>query len=146
VSELFKREALRRLMDGLENHGLTEYGSEIPTELVHKLLDMVVPTVATKAVFDKFSILELGAIDYCRNVLISKGKYIQKTKTGYRILSPGENREQVDNYIGSADKKLSRALKLSRNTPAEYQINDQTEARIVMKSSGSRRSYFQRSD
>jgi len=143
MSEPSKRDTMRALLADLQDMGLTEYGSDIPTELVHSILDINMPTYASKAVFDNIAMTELAAIDYCRNVLLGHGKYLQGTRSGYRVLLPSENKAQIDAYMGSADRKLSRALKLSRNSPQAAQENDQTEARIMMKRSGARHSYQQ---
>ena len=90
--------------------------------------------MGTRAQFDAISLLELAAIDYCRNHLLDGGKYLAGTDAGYRILLPSENQRQVELYMASADKKLSRALKLSKNSPALADIkHDQVEARIHMK-------------
>lgn len=141
MSEPSKRDTMRSLLSDLQDMGLTEYGSDIPTELVHSILDINMPAYASKAVFDSITMTELAAIDYCRNVLLGQGKYLQGTRSGYRVLLPSENKAQIDAYMGSADRKLSRALKLSRNTPQAAKENDQTEARIMMKRSGARHSY-----
>jgi hypothetical protein len=47
---------------------------------------------------------------------------------------------QVESYVSQADKKLSRALKLSRNTPrpADNAQADQQEARVLMRQEGIR--------
>lgn len=129
-----KHDNMRGLLAGLQERGLTEYGSDIPAELVHEILAIEVPDMAPKAVFDRLAMIELAAIDYCRNVLIGQGKYLMGTRSGYRVLLPSENKSQIDSYMGSADRKLSRALKLSRNTPGQIDATpDQTEARILMK-------------
>ena len=133
------RELARGLFEELEKRGLLEYGSAIPSELVHELLDITVPQYAAKAVYDRLSMLELSAIDYCRNVLLGQGKYLSGTRTGYRVLLPSENKGQIDSYVSSADRKLSRALKLSRSSPVDASHNaDQTSARIMLKKSGVR--------
>lgn len=140
------RENSRELFTELNNRGLTEYGSDIESTVVHEILGIEMPDVAPKSEYDRLSMLELAAIDYCRNVLIGHGKYLQGTRTGYRVLLPSENKGQVDSYISSADKKLSRALKLSRNTPAEnHDHHNQTIARIIMKQS-SRGNQYRRDD
>lgn len=134
-----KRDAARGLLEALTERGLTTYGSDIPTALVHEVLEIEIPTYAAKAVYDRLSMLELSAIDYCRNVLMGQGRYLAGTRTGYRILLPSENRGQIDAYMSSADRKLSRALKLSRNSPADASAHDQTETRIHMKMTAMRR-------
>ena len=139
MSEMSKRDTMRGLLIDLQDMGLTEYGSDIPTELVHSILGIHMPAYASKAVFDGLAMAELAAIDYCRNVLLGQGKYLQGTRSGYRVLLPSENKAQVDSYMSSADRKLSRALKLSRNSPAQdAPVNDQTQARIFMKRSSMR--------
>jgi hypothetical protein len=137
-----KRDASRGLLQALESRGLTEFGCIIETDLVHELLGIEHPPVAAKSVYDRLAMTELAAIDYCRGVLLTQGKYLQGTPSGYRVLLPSENKHQVNAYMSSADRKLSRALKLSRNTPGEPTAStDQTEARILMKQSSHRRGY-----
>lgn len=132
-----KRDAAKELFHALQEAKLLEFGSVIPTELVHQILGIDMPAFGSKSDFDKIALIELSAIDYVRNLLLGQGKYLTGTPSGYRVLLPSENAAQVENYIASADKKLSRALKLSRNTPAlAAQMPDQTEARILMKRSG----------
>lgn len=134
-----KRDAHKGLFDTLSDQGLLEYGSVIPRELVHDVLGIEVPTYAAKAVYDRLAMLELSAVDYCRNVLLGQGKYLMGTSSGYRVLLPSENSLQIDAYISSADRKLSRALKLSRSSPQRTTSQpDQTEARILMKRGSTR--------
>lgn len=135
-----KRDGMRDLLSALGERGLLEFGSVIETSVVHDVLGITVPAVASKAVYDRLAMIELSAIDYCRNVLLGQGKYLMGTPSGYRILLPSENKVQIDSYMSSADKKLSRALKLSRNSPqAAGDDRCQTEARILMKREGARR-------
>lgn len=134
------RETHRDLYDYLKAEGLLEYGSVIPSSLVHDFLRLEVPAIGTKAQFDRLSLIELAAMDYVRNMLLNSGKYLTGTPSGYRILLPSENAAQVEQYISSADKKLNRALKLCRNTPRSAdEMPDQIEARILMKQSGAPR-------
>lgn len=134
------RETHRDLYDYLKAEGLLEYGSVIPSSLVHDFLGLEVPAIGTKAQFDRLSLIELAAMDYVRNMLLNSGKYLTGTPSGYRILLPSENAAQVEQYISSADKKLNRALKLCRNTPRSAdEMPDQIEARILMKQSGAPR-------
>lgn len=134
-----KRDAARDLLTELRERGLVDYGSVIDTSVVHSILGIEMPTVASKSEYDRIAMQELAAIDYCRNVLLGEGKYLMGTNTGYRVLLPSENKGQIDAYMSSADRKLSRALKLSRNSPKEADTQpDQTAARILMKRSGMR--------
>jgi hypothetical protein len=75
-------------------------------------------------------------VDYVRKILLREGKYLAQTKGNYRILLPSENAAQVESYMSSADKKLKRALILSKNTPADTKTMrdaDQVQARIIVK-------------
>ena len=133
-----KRQRLRDLYDQLRQGGMFEFGAVIPRTLVYELMGLTVPEVASRAVFDRIAMLELQAMDYCRNTLLGHGKYLAGTPTGYRVLLPSENKAQVDAYMESADRKLERALKLSRNSPKASHLPDQTEARIMMRRKGYR--------
>lgn len=136
-----KRDAHRDLHQALQAAGLLEYGSVIDGDYVREVLDLEMPEVGTKAEYDRIALAELAAIDYVRNILLGQGRYLKGTPSGYRVLLPSENKVQVDNYIASADQKLSRALKLSRNTPKEVgAMPDQTEARILLKQATRHRS------
>jgi hypothetical protein len=134
------KSAQKDLLAVLREMKLTEYGEFIPASLVQEILEIEMPATASRSEFAKLEIVEMAAIDYCRGHLINEGKYIKQVPNGYRVLLPSENLGQIESYMSSADRKLSRALKLSRNTPRESaQIPDQTEARILMKMSGKRR-------
>lgn len=135
-----KRDLHRDLLRVLGEQGMLDYGASIPRSLVHEVLGIQMPEVASKSTYDRLALVELSAIDYVRNALIEQGRYIAGTPTGYRILLPSENAIQVENYMDSADRKLSRALKLSRCTQIDSAPNpDQTEARILMKRHGMRK-------
>lgn len=134
----------KELLTTLEQMGMIEYGSVIPADMVRKILGIEYPQVATKIEFDRLSLSELSGVDYVRNVLLGRGMYLSQSNGNYRILLPSENAKQVELYIGSADKKLNRALKLTRNTPQTDMPSHhdrQLEARIVMKKLGARRSF-----
>lgn len=134
-----ERVLYRLLFDELNAMKLFEYGAEFDATVVRGILGIDVPTVATKAKFDQLALQELAAMDYCRNILLGRGKYLSGANGGYRVLLPSENRLQVNLYMESADKKLSRALKLSRNSPSgASEANDQLQARIHLKRSGMR--------
>lgn len=134
-----KRDAGRDLLAALRDRGLLDFGSEILASEVQQIIGLEVPKVATREVFNALDMAELAAVDYARNVLLGQGKYLAGTRAGYRVLLPSENAKQIDHYMASADRKLNRALKLSRNTPAETGHHvDQTEARIALKLSNRR--------
>jgi hypothetical protein len=135
MSEASKRDQMRGLLAQLTGLGLTEFGSVINGELVHHILGIEMPMTAPKSVYDQLALIELTCIDYCRNVLLGEGKYLSGTPSGYRILLPSENKKQIEGYVGSADRKLNRALKLSRNSPVDTDTHDQIEARIMLKQS-----------
>ena len=123
------------LLAYLRQHALDDYGSVIMTDAIHDVLDIHYPAYGTKAVFDALAMIELNAIGYVRKVLIGEGKYLAKLGSGYRICLPSENAYQVSRYHAMADRKLSLALKLLKNTPAGDVVQDrqQTETRLMMK-------------
>ena len=124
----------KNLYQWLDDNELTEYGSVISGSDVRKCLGIDYPVLGTKAEFDAISLAELAAVDYCRNILLGDGKYLAGDRGGYRILLPSENSKQVETYMRSADKKLNRALKLTRNTPKLDTVKqDNSAARIMMK-------------
>lgn len=133
-----KRELHRDLFDVLEKSGYLRYGKVIPAEIMRSMIGLEYPELGTKREFDILGLRELAAVDYVRDSLLKRGMYLSQIPTGYRILTPEENAGQVQRYISTADRKLSRALKLSRNTPpiSKSVQADQTESRIVMKRMG----------
>lgn len=129
----------RDFFDVLIGCDMLEYGSVIEREEIHKLLGIKVPEIGTKAEFDRVTLIELSAIGYVRNELMKMGRYITGTPTGYRILLPSENAKQVELYIESASRKLSRAQTLSKNTPEEHKADmDRSQARSSMMKDGLR--------
>lgn len=139
MSDKSKRDKFRDLFRFLDEAGLFEFGEFIERAMIYELLGLEMPALASKEVFDRLAMLELAAVDYCRNVLLGHGKYLAGVPSGYRVLLPSENKAQVDAYMYSADRKLLRALKLSRNMPdVNNDQPDQTEARIMMKRKGMR--------
>lgn len=128
------------LYEALKARGLLEYGSVIAGDDVRDILGIDYPEIGTKKAFDEVALAELGAIDYVRNILLGEGKYLASHQGDYRVLLPSENKRQVDIYMNQADRKLRRALKLSRSMPQiDTQRHDNTTARIVMKREAVRR-------
>jgi len=123
------------LLAWMREQGLDEFGSVIPQHQVREVLGLEFPSSAAKRVFDQLALMELSAVDYARNVLLDEGKYLAQTRDHYRILLPSENSAQIASYMGSADAKLKRGLRLLRNTPTTDAPPplDNVEARIVMK-------------
>lgn len=123
----------------LKAEGLLEYGCAISGLKIRSFLGLIYPDTAPKKVYDQLALAELAAVDYVRNILLGQGMYLTQSNGDYRILLPSENAKQIELYISSADKKLSRALKLSRNSPLQKdRPNCQTESRIMMKKTGIR--------
>ena len=122
------------LMEYLKRHGLDEYGSVILASDVRAVLGLEVPEIGTQKQFRDLALAELGAVDYCRNILLGRGKYLTQRDGDYRILLPSENARQVESYMSQADKKLKRALKLTRGAPhLDNHAPDNTAVRILMK-------------
>lgn len=127
----------RDLMEALEQNEMIEFGRVIPGDFIRAFMGIVYPETASKKVYDELELAELAATDYIRGCLLNRGMYLTSHKGNYRILLPSENAKQVECYMSSADRKLSRALKLTRNTPkSDLMMPDQTEARIIMKKLG----------
>ena len=125
----------RDLFDVLNHEGKLEYGTVIKGDYVRKLLGIDAnPETMSHKEYMPFALQELAAMDYVRNILLGQGKYLKAQGGDYRILLPSENARQVDLYMSSADKKLRRALKLSRNMPKERDERpDQSQARAMLK-------------
>lgn len=123
------------LMSYLTHNQLTDYGQVILGEDVRAVLGIKIPRLGTQKQFRDLALAELTAIDYCRNVLLGKGKYLTRRGDDYRILLPSENAQQVNTYMSQADRKLKRALKLSKGAEqaATGQNPDNTQVRIMMK-------------
>lgn len=130
---------MQSLYEQLEKMEMLDYGSTIPTEVVHQLLGIEVPEMGTLKQFREIELIELSEIDKVRNALLKQGKYLAGTKTGYRVLLPSENQKQVNLIIDSASRKLRRAQTLLVNTPGKLQsAQDNSAVRIEMMRSGLR--------
>jgi hypothetical protein len=130
----------KALYEELKARDLLDYGCVIKGEVVRDILGIEYPEVGTKKDFDEVALAELGAVDYVRNILLGDGKYLASQQGDYRILLPSENKRQVDIYMNQADRKLRRALKLSRSMPQiDSQPRDNTTARLMMKRESLRR-------
>ena len=115
-------------------NGYAAYGAEVGEDVVRSFLGLEYPEMANKKVYDTLTLIELGYIDYVRNMLLNEGKYLTNSRGVYRVLLPSENAAQVERYVSGANKRLNRALKLSKNTPMAYKKpNDDTEVRIELK-------------
>jgi hypothetical protein len=122
------------IIEQLRALGMTNYGSVIEGDLVRKWAGIEYPETGTKEEFDNLALQELSVIDYIRNCLLNEGKYLKAHRDDYRILSPSENSGQVEAYMRSADQKLKRAIKLSKNTPVQSgQSNNSFTARAMLK-------------
>lgn len=121
------------LLSFIRTANLDEYGAVIPVEMVHTIIGIEFPETGTQKEYSSLQLQELAAVDYVRNTLLNEGKYLKLDGMAYRILLPSENAGQIALYMQSAEKKLKRALKLNKNTPAENRVNDNTSARAMLK-------------
>ena len=123
------------VIEVLRAEGLLDYGAHIPGSLVRETLGISYPETATKAVFDRLALAELGAMDAVKTLLLAEGKMLVAVKGDYRIPLPSENTLYVEGYMRSAEQKLRRARKLLRNSPAEVRgCMSNLEVRLHMKS------------
>lgn len=124
----------KSILETLRERKLTEHGSTINGDDLRRWAGVEYPETGTKAQFDAAALEELAVVDYVRNCLLNEGKYLKSERNDYRILSPSENAGQVHSYMRSADSKLRRAIKLSKNTPADPSGGDRgSAARLMLK-------------
>ena len=121
-----KREIMKEYVENLERMGLVKYGSVIPGELIRSMAGIDLPEMGTRE--------QLSVTDYIRGKLISRGMYLSATKGDYRIITAGENQNQIASYMKSADSKLKRAIRLHDNTPKEM-IDKSVKTRIHLRES-----------
>ena len=124
----------KELLSYLRSKGLTDYGSVIPASEIQNVIGVEYPEIGTHQQFRDVDLQMLSVTDYVRNVLLGEGKAFTQYKGDYKILLPSENAKYIESYMNSADKKLKRALKLSRNQPIiETEKNKSESALITMK-------------
>jgi hypothetical protein len=124
----------KELIQFLRINRMDGFGAEIKADALRAVIGIEMPSVGTKKQFDSIALQELSAVDYARSILLNEGKYLTMRDGDYRILLPSENARQVESYMQQADKKLRRALKLTKNTPrSDNQTPNNTAARILMK-------------
>ncbi|WP_292663282.1 hypothetical protein [Nitratifractor sp.] len=125
---------LRALMQQMREMGWFEYGTSIPAERYRELLGISYPKTGTKEEYDRLELAELSAIDFIREQLLKEGRFLKRDGEFYRILLPSENEIQIDAYMRNAQRKLSRAIKLGKNTPGRSVAIDNAIVRATMKS------------
>lgn len=124
------------LLSHMEAAGKTEYGSVITGNEVRMVLGITMPATASQRTYQDLALLELGAIDYVRNVLLGRGKYFGQHNGDYRVFLPSENAKQIRRYMEHADNKLKRGLKLWRNSPTLDTETNNLGARLLLKREG----------
>jgi len=118
----------------LEDDGWIEYGKTIPREVIFEAFGVEeIEYPAMRYEIKQQELEELAVTSFMRDKLLNRGMYLKGGINSYRILLPSENAGQVLSYMHSADRKLKRALKLNKNTPAGHKIHSQDEVRIFMK-------------
>ena len=127
------------LFQYMRTRGLTEYGSIILVSDVQSVLGIVIPEMGPKHIFDELALIELGAVDYVKNLLLGEGKAFIRHKDAYRILLPSENADFIKRYMNAADRKIKRALKLSRNSPVTDAKPHDLTVQLMMKQESIRR-------
>ena len=134
----------KTLLKTLRDMALTEYGSVISGDMVREILGLEVPEYGRRDAFNEIALKEMAAIGYVRDQLLNEGKYIGQVNGNYRVFLPSENKAQADAYEASADRKLRRAQKLLKNTPASdsYCVKTDKSAIIAMKRLSIRRKAY----
>lgn len=105
------------LYEELGERELLEYGVFIPSTIIHQIMGIEIPELATKEEFNRLALEELKVTGDVRWNLLEEGKYLKQTKGGYRILLLSENRDQIESYMDAAVQKNRKAMKLLRNSP-----------------------------
>ena len=130
----------KSLYEALDAEGLLEFGAFIRGGIVREHLNIEELAVGTRAQFAAIALQELGAVDAVREMLLHEGKYITASGDGYRILTPGENADQIKRYIAHAQNKLRRAHLLERTSPAMSNGRpSQVAARLLLAEASTRR-------
>lgn len=127
---------MNKLYKHLDEMGLLDYGSVFEGEVVRDILGITMPEYGTKADFDAVALAELQAVDAVRSALLGQGKYLGADRSAYRVFLPSENKGVVESYMHQADRKLRRAMKLSRTMPVQSEdgrFADQIAARLHLK-------------
>ena len=119
---------MESVLETLHEKGLLEYGATFSADYFRGLCGIVVPDRGTRQEFNQVALAELAAIDFIRNVLIEKGRYIKSDNNAYRVLLPSENTKQANLMRESAKRKLSKAKKLEQNTPLDAQTKHPSSA------------------
>jgi len=137
MEEENKRHVGKDLLGFMRSQDLLQYGSVLTKNQLYDVLDIIKPEVATEQVYKEINFIVLSATDYVRTQLLKEGKALCQVKGNFRIPLISENASVIQTYMGSADKKLRRALQLSRNTPSIDTVNPIVEAersaRIIIK-------------
>ena len=123
----------KELYSYLLKHGKTDYGAIIPALEIQQIIGIEYPETGTRKQFNEIALIELAVIDYVRNILLGEGKALSQSNGDYRILLPSENNRYIEKYMSSADKKLKRALKLSKNTPKNELYESDHSIKIHLK-------------
>lgn len=110
-------------------HDFFEYGSVIEAKDFREFFGIELPEMATYKEFKAFELKELQCVGYVRDKLLKQGKYLAQSGETYRILLPSENKTQTEAYMNSADRKLKKAILLSKNTPQS--IKNITDVRVL---------------
>jgi len=133
---------IKDLYGFMNDNNLLEFGSVITGEMVLSALNISYPETGTRQDFKSLDLYVLGAVEYVRKVIVEEGKYLAQSNGNYRILLPSENAQQCSRYIHSAQKKLNKSLRLSKNTPVgdHAPLHDIT-ARALIKLDSIRNKY-----
>jgi len=121
------------LYNHLNEQGKLEYGSFVSELEIHEFLGLVYPEHGTRAQYKALDLTMLAVTDYIKSILLGEGKAFVSSQGDYRVLLPSENAKYIEKYMRAADKKLKRALKLSRNQPLGDVVQDNKSVKIMLK-------------
>ncbi len=123
----------RNIIQQMRHAGLLDHGAVFSGSEFREIFKLTMPKTGTKAEFDVITLEELSYAGFIKDILLNEGKYLKSERGDYRVLLPSENQQQIIAYMSQADKKLKRGIKLNKNTPTEFKVNHQDEARMIIK-------------
>jgi len=96
---------------------LFTYGGEMTINQVCEILDIEQIETGTREEFQEIDLKLLGFQSAMNAALLNEGKYMQKTRTVFRTLTPAENEGKAQSWRNRSTKFSKRAFTLMERTP-----------------------------
>ena len=131
------------IIDQLILAGTITYGMSTPEAVIighfglartsNKQLDAMRPLDAVKTVKEE-DLKVVNLFNVIASVLLDKGMHLYTSKGQWVISLPSENAAAAERFLRQAQRRMSKATKLVRSTPAKHQPDDSTLARVAVAS------------